>query len=321
MNRQHERAVLQQQIDALVAAWANGCLHEQRQRLAEQLALVSNQHGRLVGAAACVQALQADTRNGPMACCRLSNRYLAIHEDLAVGSLYLFGQLAQGTGSGLLFGATLVLQLKRSGTGWLLDELRIDVPWTRGDRSAASHWQHLPSNSGWQPGDPAPAIVSELHAPWRRVPQAAPSACLEEAAAELYARYAFAVDQSDIDLLAGCYSEDIHGGFMPLGALSGRDTVVGMLKQFRQLAPFWQHFADVLWVREEGDGCHAQVIVGRIVPERAQDASGRALYGAHYQLRIRKVAQDPWRICWSDYRPGWFTADDIPAFDIGQVTA
>ncbi|WP_183030085.1 hypothetical protein [Altericroceibacterium spongiae] len=34
------------------------------------------------------------------------------------------------------------------------------------------------------------------------------------------------------------------------------------------------------------------------------------------QFRVRRDNNGPWRVCWSDYRPGRFTANNPPAFDI-----
>ena len=98
-------------------------------------------------------------------------------------------------------------------------------------------------------------------------------------------------------------------------------AIVGQLKSFRRHWPWMQHFADVVRLELEADGRHARMIVARIVPERPADASGRALYGAHYQVRARLEDDGQWRICWTDYRPGWFTTDEIPAFDIGITHA
>ena len=40
-------------------------------------------------------------------------------------------------------------------------------------------------------------------------------------------------------------------------------------------------------------------------------------HGAAEVLRLEEDSQR--RICWIDYRPGWFAADNAPAFDIGVV--
>ncbi|MEC5319255.1 hypothetical protein VSX61_09920 [Brenneria populi subsp. brevivirga] len=104
-----------------------------------------------------------------------------------------------------------------------------------------------------------------------------------------------------------------------MGALQGRHEIIGQQKSFRRHWPWMQHFADALCLELESDGRHARTIVGRIIPERPVDETGRNLYGAHYQLRLEEDGQ--WRICWFDYRPGWFPDNDIPAFEIGITHA
>ncbi|OFC70997.1 hypothetical protein BFC18_11220 [Alteromonas confluentis] len=184
------------------------------------------------------------------------------------------------------------------------------------------HQKRFPRvQSGWQMGFDAPAMVSELHAPWVVLPDVPPPDNLQEALEELYCRYAFSVDQNDMMLLKSSYSEDIAGGFAPVGNLSGREQVIGTLKNFRHLAPYWQHFAEVVRFEEEPDGQHVKLIVARIIPERPVDEAGNTVYGAHYQLRARKTSTGQWQFCWTDYRPGWFTEHSLPEFDIGNATA
>jgi len=106
-----------------------------------------------------------------------------------------------------------------------------------------------------------------------------------------------------------------------MGPLQGRHTIIGQQKSFRRHWPWMQHFADVMRVELEADDRHAQLIVARIVPERPVDEAGRTLYGAHYQLRARREDDGQWRICWFDYRPGWFTDAEVPTVDIGVTHA
>lgn len=314
-----DRHEISQLLDRLASGWASGDLSVMTGGFTDDAQLISAQHGRVVTGQAIMCALAMDGGGGPFAH-RTSNRYIGIDGTQAAISFYLFGLLHEGDNPAFLFGATVVARLAKGDEGWRFDEIRLQVMWTRGDPRLVAHWVHMPGERGWQRGDPAPVIVSELHAPWRVLPGTAVPIRLEDALPELYARYAFAVDQNDIDLLVTTYTEDIEGGFAPLGKLSSRDAVIGMLKNFRHLAPWWQHFADVVAIEAEGDGLHARMIVGRIIPERPVDETGQTIYGAHYQLRVRREV-DGWRICWSDYRPGWFTRDAVPTFDIGNPTA
>jgi hypothetical protein len=202
---------------------------------------------------------------------------------------------------------------------WMVIGARVNINWCRGDLTLVTHWRMPPTDTGWQLGDPPPVIVSELDSPWAKIRAASPFPAKEEAVIELYSKYSWAIDQGDITLLNDCYTEDAAGGFAPIGPLQGRRAIVGQLKSFRRLWPWMQHFADVVRLEFEEDGAHARMIVARIIPEYPVDASGRAVYGAHYQIRVRREDDDQWRICWSDYRPGWFSSADVPAFEI-EVT-
>lgn len=280
--------------------------------------LISSQHGTQQGVTAITAALARDTSQTAISG-RTSNPYVAVDGDQAACSLYLFGTLNTVGKEPFLFGATLVFELEKLQEQWRFETIRLAINWTSGYSDAVEHWGKYPQQNGWQFGDKPPVIVSELHSPWKKLPNAKVPEALEIALRDLYARYSFAVDQNDMTLLTSAYSEDIHGGFAPMGELSGHETVIGMLKSFRHLAPLWQHFADVVKIEAEDDPQYARMIVARIIPEYPQDGRGHIVYGAHYQLRVRKESDGQWRICWSDYRPGWFYAHQLPDFDIGHI--
>jgi len=64
-----------------------------------------------------------------------------------------------------------------------------------------------------------------------------------------------------------------------------------------------------------------QVVAWKRVTDAVHAEAGRTLYGAHYQLRAQREDDGQWRICWFDYRPGWFTDAEVPTFDIGVTHA
>ncbi|KFZ37256.1 hypothetical protein HR45_11295 [Shewanella mangrovi] len=300
-------------------AWFAGNSQAMAQLLADDSQLFSSQHGCASGARAMTDLLMQDANNKPFYG-QMTNRYIGVEGDNAAASCYVYGIFQADNRTFFIFGAALVFRFSRQQQ-WQLDELRLQVNWTHGNNSLVPHWRKPPGQNGWQMGDDAPVIVSELHSPWALLPNAAAADSLSEALAELYYRYSFAVDQNDMGLLVSAYSEDIAGGFAPVGNLNGREQVIGILKSFRHLATLWQHFAEVVKVEDEGDGLHAKFIVARIIPERAVDELGRKLYGAHYQLRARRQHNGQWQICWTDYRPGWFSEHQLPEFDVGNATA
>lgn len=311
------RAMLAALREDFVEAWSQGKWQGLTPSLTGETMLTSNQHGEVRGVTDWQHLLAADVPN--LAWMRTSNHATLVDEGgQAACSSYVIGLFNDGQRH-LLFGASVVLQFQfhEVQSRWLLMHARINVNWCRGDLALVSHWRMPPSDAGWQLGDSAPVIVSELDSPWAVIGVGLPLGSKEDAVRELYSKYSWAIDQGDIALLSDCYTEDAAGGFTPIGALQGRHAIVGQLKNFRRLWPWMQHFADVVRIEFETDGQHARMIVARIIPERSVDTAGHAVYGAHYQIRVRQEDDGQWRICWSDYRPGWFTAADIPAFEIG----
>lgn len=309
--------------DAFFAAWSRGQWQDLAPSLAEDAVLTSSQHGegQGQGEADWQRLLAADAR--ALVWMRTSNHATLVGKNgQAASSAYVIGLFRHGQ-QHLLFGASVVLRFRPHGSesDWSLFGARIHVNWCKGEPSLATHWRLPPSDAGWELGDAPPTIVSELDSPWALVGDALPQASAEDAVRQLYSKYSWAIDQNDIALLSDSYTDDAAGGFTPMGQLQGRHAIIGQQKSFRRHWPWMQHFADVVRLELEADGRHARMIVARIVPERPVDEAGHTLYGAHYQIRARREDDGQWRICWFDYRPGWFTDADAPAFDIGVVRA
>ncbi|MFJ2689154.1 nuclear transport factor 2 family protein [Pseudomonas sp. NPDC087336] len=315
------RSALTSVMDDFFAAWSDGEWQMLTPSLAKTAKLKSSQHGEGRGVAEWRSLLAADA--SALLWMRTSNHAIVVGRNgQAVTSAYVYGLFGRGE-QRLLFGASVVLRFQFDGTDglWMMADARINVNWCKGDLPLAAHWRMLPGDAGWELGDAPPVIVSELDSPWALIGNALPQADVEVAVRELYSKYSWAIDQGDIALLSDCYTDDAAGGFAPIGPLQGRHAIVGQLKSFRRHWPWMQHFADVVRLELEPDGQHAQMIVARIIPERPADSQGRSLYGAHYQIRARREDDGRWRICWSDYRPGWFTTAEAPAFEIGVTHA
>lgn len=304
--------------EQLIEAWQTGRVAQLVSTLTDDARFYSVQHGTQKGAQQVADALLKDTLEVEMTG-QITNHFASTQGDQGASSFYWSGFIQHPSKGILLIGCTLVTRWCLSDEVWRCEEIRLAMNWSHGGRAIMPHWSALPGQSGWRFGDAPPVLVSELHSPWRLLPNMARATSLENAMADLYAKYAFAVDQNDFALLSSVYSQDISGGFAPMGELQGRDQVVGMLKSFRHLAPFWQHFAQVVRLEVEEDGQHARMIVARIMPERPWDEQGNKIFGAHYQLRTRLQEDGQWRICWTDYRPGWFSIRNLPEFDIGHV--
>jgi ketosteroid isomerase-like protein len=319
MNMHDTRVELQRLVDAFLAAWISNDWSAIAPSIGSDAVLLSGQHGSATGPVEIAAALGIDAGLSPM-CMRTSNHYVGALDDQAVASAYVLAS-RQGRAAQSLFGATVVFAFGKRDGVWLVSEVRLSVNWYRGDCREVRHWGVVPDNVGWKLGDPAPAIVSELDSPWARLPRSALARSSEDAVRELYSKYSFAIDQADISLLADCFASDVKGGFAPMGKLSGRHAVIGQLKSFRRHWPWMQHFADVPLVELDADGRRARMIVARIIPERQEDTVGERIYGAHYQIEAAIDLDGQWRIRWTDYRPGWFSLHNLPAFDIGNSEA
>ncbi len=319
MSLTSDRSALRDLMDRFADFWLTGESTAIQPALASDLELISHQHGRWHGPQQALNAIKHDTASGALYG-QTSNHYIAVEQDQAVCSMYLFA-MAQNRPQYFLFGSALVMHFRRETTSWVIEKIRLQVNWSHGEPELMSHWKNTPNEQGWDLAKEPPVLISEVHSPWALMPNAPVADDLSQALAELYARYSFAVDQNDIGLLATTYTQDIEGGFAPAGNFSGYDQVISLLKNFRHLAAVWQHFARIVRIEDEGDGQHAKMIVARIIPERPVSENGDPIYGAHYQLRVRKGTDGQWRVCWTDYRTGWFSEQNIPAFDIGRATA
>ncbi|MEC5319256.1 hypothetical protein VSX61_09925 [Brenneria populi subsp. brevivirga] len=158
-----------------LAAWSHGQWQDLEPYLAENAVLISNQHGegrdesdwhRLLADAATLTWMRPS-----------NHATLVAQNGQAASSFYAIGLFSRGTQQ-LLFGASVVLQFRQSNRQregrWHLTTARLNANWCKGDVSLAAHWDKPPSDAGWQLGDAAPAIVSELDSPWALIRNALP---------------------------------------------------------------------------------------------------------------------------------------------------
>jgi hypothetical protein len=301
-------------IERFIEAWRSGDWRDSEKWISPGANIRSSPHGHGTGTVGFASMLAPDAMGGSFQI-RTSNHSLRLGERKAVAGFYAFA-IKHDLKAAMLFGATLRLDLQKDSSGtWLICGAIVSISWSKGSTTLMPHWKRVPGENGWQLGDAPPVLVSELDAPWRVPLEGLVAPDVPTQLAELYSRYSWAIDQGDIALLSDCYTEGCAGKFAPMGSYSGRHAVIGQLKSFRRHWPWMQHFADV--VRTElVDETRARLIVARIIPERPLDERGNAVYGAHYQLAAERGDDGQWRISWTDYRPGWFDMDTIPAFDM-----
>ena len=108
---------------------------------------MSSQHGQALGRVAWQELLAVDT--DLIKWMRTSNHATVISQNNnAASSAYAIG-LFESNERQCLFGASITLRfdLEKSGKA-LLNEVRIQVNWFKGDPSLATHWLYLPEDAG-----------------------------------------------------------------------------------------------------------------------------------------------------------------------------
>lgn len=295
-------------LNSFITGWSRGDEQQLKEAFHASATLRSSAHGEINGNDKIAELLGADHHAAKTFRLVTSNEYVAGTADHLVLTSYLFGRCEDEDGTlAALFGATLVGDLSRNESGWRFDDVRLSIPWTDGDATRLPGW-NLPTEQGWQLGDTTPTIVSEEDSPWARGIPPLSTNTVAQHVADAYYRYAWAIDQGDIQLLRGSYTSDAHGEFPPMGHCEGRRDIIGQQKEFRRHWPWMQHFGRPLTIEVADNQCEARMIIGRVVPQRTHTEDGRNLYGAHYLLFLR-IDQGQWRISYFDYRPGWIPAD------------
>lgn len=313
MTGSSDRTDIKGVIATFLEAWESGNWESAGDIFTDNCQLETSHMSAHEGERKIVRAFQQDRVKADGFSVKATNHYVGGGETDATFSFYAYGHISKATKSAKLgFGMTVTGSLKKTAGTWHLDSVLIALNWVTGDYSLATHWQLPPGDDGWRIGDPAPTIVSELNAPWLAFPSSTPSVPSEECIAETYARYSWALDQADMQLLAHCFANDAAGDFQPMGLIEGRHAIIGSFKEFRRPWPWMQHFADVLEIKSDEEKGVAEMIVGRVIPGNSHTQDGTPLYGAHYRMRLRRKHEGFWQLTWSEYRPGWFNAKEAP---------
>lgn len=251
-------------LDIFVAGWACSDQDALTTVFADSSVLHSSAHGEARGARDITALFSADFDPAMPLDIVTTNHFVGGDDERAVLTSYLYGFTPQTEPAPSTFGATLVADLVRTESGWQFEVLRLSIPWIDGDEARFAKWS-IPSPEGWKIGDATPSIVSELDSPWARgIPDLDPHDAVRQVA-DFYSRYSWAIDQGDITLLHGCFTEDVFGAFPPMGDLQGRHEVIGQMKSFRRLWPWMQHFGRPLQITVDEARNTAHLVVGRII--------------------------------------------------------
>ena len=270
---------------------------------AEQVELVTSHRGSHRGRSAVLALLAADLQPMQHLHLEFSNPVVRADAAMAVASSY-FHATAKCQGQSLQFGGLLVLASHDDH----VSEIRIQLAWTQGDFSSLKNWTLPPADRQWQPGDACAVIMSELDAPWNRVPNNALVTPVEDDIAQTWFRYAWALDQADFALLQHCFSEDVEAELTPMGRMRGRRKLITTLKAFRMPWPWMQHCGAPIAIQLEPSEQSALLTIGRIIPGKTTTADGQNVYGAHYRIKLSRQPEGQWAITSMEYLPGWFTA-------------
>ncbi|WP_152385644.1 nuclear transport factor 2 family protein [Achromobacter sp. GbtcB20] len=290
-------------VDAFIQAWQSVPARLSLLDLSEEVELVSSHRAAAQGRNAVTAWLAAERSSFEALEIAHSNPVLAATEDEGVVGAYFYGQGSASQGRTLAFGGVLLLTVKNAANAARITRIQIQMNWTEGDLKQTPDWAMPVMRRLWEPGDTAPAIVSELDAPWRHVPQSNLTFTDVEAIANAWYRYAWALDQADYSLFDAVFTADATAELTPMGTLAGKHTLVGTLKAFRMPWPWMKHYGEPISI--EHDGSAATMIMGRLIPGRTRTESGKRLFGAHYKIGARKTAGQGWQINEMRYVPGW----------------
>lgn len=269
--------------------------------------LKSFQFGEITGSDKIKEALQKDTKDYSLKI-QTENIYLTGKNDQATISTYLIGDL-DNKDSHYTFQGTMVLDLVFRNNRWLISQIRL-IHGIDGEVPSKEWRPSFLFQASWQPGDATPVIISEFDSPWHKFPDNEfASENEEERISDLYAQYAWGIDQAYWVKLADAFDEDAESDLMPMGHQIGKRNVVGQIRQFRLAGSYLHHIGQVLNVDFTSDTT-ANVLLGRLISQQSVDPeTGKRLYGAYYEMRVRKDEDGKWRYTFMNYQPKWFTYD------------
>ncbi|OTG88744.1 nuclear transport factor 2 family protein [Acinetobacter sp. ANC 3832] len=214
-------------------------------------------------------------------------------------SAYFYGETTLK--NTVFFGGMMIVTLNQH----LIDDIKIQMNWVDGDKSLISHWS-LPLERLWKPKDPkSSAIMSELDAIWHSSENELSPNSHEERIAEAWYRYAWALDLADTSLYMDAFTDDAIVQLPPMGTLTGKREIISTLKAFRMPWPSIQHYGEPLQIDINLEKKTADLMLGRIIPQQAQDTEGQSIYAAHYKIELHLTQTNQWKIHRMNYLPGW----------------
>ncbi|WP_081007717.1 nuclear transport factor 2 family protein [Comamonas testosteroni] len=315
MTPTNTRQALLDLLDAFCGTWAGTASMPEAELLAADVECFSSHRGNAQGREQVLHLLREDFA-GLTVQIAAANRVPRASDDEYLIGAYIHGEARRNTDTDgdtaqtppAAFGGVIVLTLERGQEHLRIRSIRFQLNWLQGNAGLLSRWKVPPMDRLWKPGDAPPTVVSELDAPWHRIPDSNLATSDEQAIAEAWFRYAWALDQADYGLFGGSFSDDVEAELTPMGRLKGRRTLMGTLKAFRMPWPWMKHYGEPLQIDIEDDGRSAKMILGRIMPGQTQTPEGKRMYGAYYRIEALRDDSGFWRISLMEYVPGWISA-------------
>ena len=267
--------------------------------LSQNINLISSHNGNQSSITQVIEHLKNEFHSNAITEIHTSNIVEKVTSEKMRLSAYFYGQTRFENTA--FFGGMIILTLNHN----LIDDIKIQMNWVDGDTSHLLHWS-LPLERLWQPKDAkASAIISELDAIWHDQDKCLTQSSHEEMIVEAWYRYAWGLDLADASLYVDAFTDNAIVQLPPMGTLTGKREIISTLKAFRMPWPSIQHYGAPIHIQVDLEQNQAKLIIGRIIPQQAEDTDGHAMYAAHYQIELHLSQLKQWQIHKMNYIPGW----------------
>ncbi|WP_322048347.1 nuclear transport factor 2 family protein [Paraburkholderia sp. J67] len=302
----------QVELFQFLEVWANRSPAVDQKLFSPTVTLSSGHRGNALGRADVINHLHSEFTGLSGVDIQATNIRVTATEREALVSAYFHGK-AEGASSAdevatVLFGGVLIVEIGDDSGARRIQTIRVQTQWAEGSVELLGGWSLPQMKRQWRPGDPASVIVSELDAPWHRTGHASVLPTDEDAIADAWFRYAWALDQADFALLTDVFTEGAEAELPPMGHLRGQRTLIATLKAFRQPWPWMKHYGTPIAIDLSSDRSTADLVIARIMPGQTETEEGKPLFGAHYRIKAERGPDARWRISRMQYIPGWITA-------------
>lgn len=242
---------------------------------------------------------------------KTSNIVIKHTENYAIQSAYILFLYAYDNGSYLYpleFGGKILIEYEKS-ENWKISSVKFDLDWEKGNTFFVNEWNLI--NYEMFAGHEL-QIVSEFDSPWAKKQEFFDDRSEEEKCRELFAQYAWGVDNADWSLLMDTWSEDITS-IMPRGNLEGKREFLKDIKKTRFKEPTMQHACKVHDIHIINDT--ATMKAYRMEPHRLgskilhRGNLSLTYYSAKYDFTLKKCKGD-WKFCKVNYHGGVFSEPD-----------